>query len=45
MTKLNEKARIDIEEDCRYPELKSQILRDGHWSKPKVSYTLNYVQI
>ena len=43
-TKDNEKVRIDLEEYCRCLELNLQPLRDGHWSKPKVSYTLTSVQ-
>ena len=35
---------MDLEEYYRRPELNLQPLRDGHWCKPKASYTLTSVQ-
>ena len=43
-TKDNEKVMMDLEEHYRRYELNLQPLRDGHWSKPKASYTLISVQ-
>ena len=42
-TKDNEKLRMDLEEYCRRPKLNLQPLRDGCWSKHKVSYMLTFV--
>ena len=42
-TKENEKAMMDLEECCRFPNLNLQPLRDSHWCKPKASYTLIFV--
>ena len=39
-TKDNDKAKLDLAEYCKWPELNLQELRDGRLCKPKANYTL-----
>ncbi|XP_025692615.1 uncharacterized protein [Arachis hypogaea] len=43
-TKDNEKARLDLAELCKHPDLHLRHVGDNCWSKPKATYTLTSEQ-
>ncbi|XP_057718959.1 uncharacterized protein LOC130933375 isoform X2 [Arachis stenosperma] len=43
-TKDNEKARLDLAELCKRPDLHLRHVGDNYWSKPKAAYTLTSEQ-
>ena len=43
-TKDNEKARLDLAELCKRPDLHLRHVGDNCWSKPKAAYTLTSEQ-
>ncbi|MED6215488.1 hypothetical protein PIB30_114169, partial [Stylosanthes scabra] len=43
-TKDNDKARLDLEELCRRPELHLRRLDSGRFAKPKAAFALTHEQ-